>query len=54
MAHINLPEGIPGILGPMAFSPQTAKPLNERAEVLSIARPTEPDPLRFCDSEPTH
>jgi uncharacterized peroxidase-related enzyme len=34
MAHISLPEGIPGILGPMAFSPQTAKPLNELAEVL--------------------
>jgi uncharacterized peroxidase-related enzyme len=32
--HINLPEGIPRILGPMAFSPQTAKPLNELAEVL--------------------
>ena len=26
MAHIQLPEGIPGILGPIAFSPQTAKP----------------------------
>jgi uncharacterized peroxidase-related enzyme len=34
MAHISLPEGIPGILGPMAFSPQTAKPLNELADVL--------------------
>ena len=34
MAHIKLPEGIPGILGPMAFSPATAKPLNELAEVL--------------------
>jgi uncharacterized peroxidase-related enzyme len=34
MAHIRLPEGIPGILGPMAFSPETAKPLNELAEVL--------------------
>jgi len=29
MAHIRLPEGIPGILGPMAFSPETAKPLKE-------------------------
>jgi hypothetical protein len=28
MAHIQLPEGIPGILGPMAFSSETAKPLN--------------------------
>lgn len=34
MAHISLPEGIPGILGPMAFSPQTAKPLNELADIL--------------------
>jgi uncharacterized peroxidase-related enzyme len=34
MAHIRLPKGIPGILGPMAFSPFTAKPLNELAEVL--------------------
>jgi uncharacterized peroxidase-related enzyme len=34
MAHIRLPEGIPGILGPMAFSPETAQPLNELAEVL--------------------
>jgi len=34
MAHIRLPEGIPGILGPMAFNPDTAKPLNELAEVL--------------------
>jgi uncharacterized peroxidase-related enzyme len=34
MAHIQLPEGIPGILGPMAFSPETARPLNALAEVL--------------------
>ncbi len=34
MAHIQLPEGIPGILGPMAFSPQTAKPLNDLADIL--------------------
>ena len=34
MAHIRLPEGIPGILEPMAFSPETAKPLNEVAEIL--------------------
>ena len=34
MAHINLPEGLPGIRGPMAFRPETAKPLNEIAEVL--------------------
>jgi len=34
MPHIHLPEGLPGILGPMAFSPETTKPLNELAEVL--------------------
>ncbi len=34
MAHIALPEGIPGIIGPMMFRPETAKPLNELAEVL--------------------
>jgi uncharacterized peroxidase-related enzyme len=34
MAHIDLPEGLPGILGPMAFRPATAKPMNELAEVL--------------------
>ncbi len=34
MAHINLENDLPGIRGPMAYSPQTAKPLNELAEVL--------------------
>jgi uncharacterized peroxidase-related enzyme len=34
MPHIRLPEGIPGIVGPMMFSPETAKPMNELAEVL--------------------
>lgn len=34
MAHINLPEGIPGIRGPMTFRPETARPLNELADVL--------------------
>src|SRR3984957_8601650 len=33
MAHITLPD-LPGIRGPMAFRPETAKPLNELAEVL--------------------
>lgn len=28
MAHIQLPEGLPGIRGPMAFSPETTRPLN--------------------------
>jgi len=34
MPHIQLPDGLPGILGPMAFRPETAKPLNELAEIL--------------------
>jgi len=34
MAHISLPDGIPGIRGPMMFRPETAKPLNELVEVL--------------------
>jgi uncharacterized peroxidase-related enzyme len=34
MAHITLPEGFPGIRGPMMFRPETAKPLNELVEVL--------------------
>ncbi|MBI5596071.1 MAG: carboxymuconolactone decarboxylase family protein [Elusimicrobia bacterium] len=34
MAHIPLPEGLPGILGPLAFRPETAGPLTERAQVL--------------------
>ncbi|MGB6546957.1 MAG: peroxidase-related enzyme [Candidatus Acidiferrales bacterium] len=34
MAHIKLPEGVPGILGPMSISPETTKPLRELVEVL--------------------
>ena len=34
MPHITLPEGLPGIRGPMAFRPETARPLNELADVL--------------------
>jgi uncharacterized peroxidase-related enzyme len=34
MAHIRLPEGLQGIRAAMAFRPETAKPLNELAEVL--------------------
>src|SRR5512134_1745449 len=34
MPHITLPEGLPGIRGPMAFRPDTAKPLNELVDVL--------------------
>jgi uncharacterized peroxidase-related enzyme len=34
MAHIDLGNELPGIRGPMAYSPATAKPLNELVEVL--------------------
>ena len=34
MPHIQVPEGMPGIVGPLAFSPDTARPLLELAEVL--------------------
>jgi uncharacterized peroxidase-related enzyme len=34
MPHIQLPTGLQGIRGPMAFRPETAKPLNELAEIL--------------------
>ena len=34
MPHITLPEGLPGIRGPMAFRPETAGPLNEIVDVL--------------------
>lgn len=34
MAHIRVPEGLPGILGPMAIHPDAAKALRELAELL--------------------
>jgi uncharacterized peroxidase-related enzyme len=34
MAYIQLPDGLPGIRGAMAFRPETAKPLNELVEIL--------------------
>jgi uncharacterized peroxidase-related enzyme len=34
MPHISLPEGVPGMRAAMAFRPETAKPLNELANVL--------------------
>jgi AhpD family alkylhydroperoxidase len=34
VAHIKLTEGIPGILGPMLFRPETAKPMNEMVDIL--------------------
>lgn len=47
MAHIQLPEGMPGIVGPLAFSPDTAKSLLELAEVLLRA----PNTLTSADRE---
>jgi len=40
MAHIKLPEGVPGIRGPMLISPETTKPLR--------------DFWRSCCEGPTH
>ena len=34
MPNINLENDLPGIRGPMAFRPETARPLNELAEIL--------------------
>ena len=34
MPHINLPEGVPGIRALMMFRPETARPMNELADVL--------------------
>jgi uncharacterized peroxidase-related enzyme len=34
MAHIEFADGLPGIRGPLAFSPDTTKPLSELVEVL--------------------
>jgi uncharacterized peroxidase-related enzyme len=34
MPYINLPKDLPGIRGPLAFRPETAKYLNDLAEVL--------------------
>ena len=34
MPHIQLPEGLPGIVGAFAFRPDTAKPMRQLAETL--------------------
>jgi hypothetical protein len=34
MAHIQLPESLPDIHGPMVFSPETTKPLCDLVQVL--------------------
>ena len=33
MPHIELPPGLPGIRGPMAYRPETSKPLNELVDM---------------------
>ena len=40
MAHIQLPEGLPGIRGPMVFSPETTKPLCDLVQVLLTGQHT--------------
>lgn len=37
MAHIAIPEGLPGIIGPLSLRPDVAKPLSEFCEVLMRA-----------------
>ncbi len=34
MPHITVPEGLPGIRGPMMFRPETAAPLNDLVDIL--------------------
>ncbi len=36
MAHIQLNNEFPGIVGLLHYSPETAKPLNELAEILLV------------------
>lgn len=36
MAHIKLPEGLPGIIGPMAAYPASRKPMNDLANVVMV------------------
>lgn len=43
MPHIPLPAGIPGIRGPMTYSPETARPLNELANLLLRTNAHRPD-----------
>ncbi len=43
MAYIPVPDHLPGIRGPMAFSPQTAQPLNDLANALLVTNAQLPD-----------
>ena len=47
MAHIQIPEGLPGIRGLLVFSPATTQPLCELAEVLLRA----PNTLTMAERE---
>jgi uncharacterized peroxidase-related enzyme len=47
MAHIDLPAGLPGIVGPMTAYPESGKALNALAEVLLRA----PSPLSSAERE---
>jgi uncharacterized peroxidase-related enzyme len=47
MAHIQLPEGLPGIRGPLVFSPATTQPLAALAEALLRA----PNTLTMAERE---
>jgi hypothetical protein len=38
MAHIQVPDGAPGILGPMAISPESTKALRELVRFCYAAR----------------
>ncbi|MGF7214327.1 putative peroxidase-related enzyme [Spirosoma lacussanchae] len=43
MPHIDFAPGLPGIRGPMAFSPETARPLNDLVNVLLRTNANHPD-----------
>src|SRR6476661_580703 len=47
MAHINVPEGVPGIRSLVMFRPETGKPLYELAQVLLRGE----SPLREAERE---
>ncbi len=54
MAHIQVPEGAPGILGPMAISPESTKALRALADVLlrgpNTLTPAEREMIAMCVS----
>ncbi len=47
MAHITLPDGLPGIRGLLTFSPETARPMGELANLLLRG----PSPLTLAERE---